>query len=197
VDSPAEPGLRARKKQRVHERLVRVAFDLFVERGFDATTVDDIAAAAEISRRTFFRYFRAKEDVVIAWIDGFCDRVIPALRERPVNEDALESLRHAYVAATRYYEADRPHFLAVERVMAETPALHAAKRMRLELVVADITDELARRLRADARRDLRPRVLASTATAIMSASVDVWIARGGKAPLSRLLEQAFACIALA
>src|ERR1700687_5164382 len=61
------PGLRQRKQQQTRERLTRMAMALFLERGFEATTLDDIAAAADISRRSFFHYFASKEDVVFAW----------------------------------------------------------------------------------------------------------------------------------
>ena len=65
--APRAAGLRARKRQETRERLTRAAMALFLERGFEATTLDDIAAAADISRRSFFHYFDSKEDVVFAW----------------------------------------------------------------------------------------------------------------------------------
>ena len=58
---PEQPGLRQRKRQQIRERLTRTAVALFLERGFEATTLDDIAAAADISRRSFFHYFASKE----------------------------------------------------------------------------------------------------------------------------------------
>ena len=65
--SPDGPGLRQRKLQETRERLTRAAMALFLERGFEAATIDDIAAAADVSRRSFFHYFASKEDVVAAW----------------------------------------------------------------------------------------------------------------------------------
>src|ERR1700748_2387606 len=67
VPRTTTPGLRERKRQQTRERLIEVAMALFLERGFEATTLDDIAAAAEISRRSFFHYFESKADVVFAW----------------------------------------------------------------------------------------------------------------------------------
>jgi hypothetical protein len=72
TSAPA-PGLRERKRRQTRDRLTKVAMELFLARGFEATTLDDIAAAAEISRRSFFHYFASKEDVVLAWQHGCAD----------------------------------------------------------------------------------------------------------------------------
>src|SRR6266481_7785735 len=79
----AAPGLRARKRLQTCERLTRVAMALFLERGFEATTLDDIAAAADISRRSFFHYFASKEDVVFAWQEASTAALIAAVAARP------------------------------------------------------------------------------------------------------------------
>src|SRR4249919_1255514 len=80
------PGLRARKRQETSERLTRAAIALFLERGFEATTLDDIASAADISRRSFFHYFDSKEEVVFAWHEEIAmarlKRDNPALQAR-------------------------------------------------------------------------------------------------------------------
>src|SRR6187402_1165028 len=87
-DPPAD-GLRARKRRQTRERLTRVAMELFLANGFEATTLDDIAAAAEISRRSFFHYFASKEDVVLAWQDGSTGAMIAAIAARPAEEPML------------------------------------------------------------------------------------------------------------
>jgi len=76
-------GLRERKRQQTRERLTRAAMALFLERGFEATTLDDIAAAADISRRSFFHYFESKEDVVFAWQEESTAALIAAVAGRP------------------------------------------------------------------------------------------------------------------
>src|ERR1700719_2009310 len=80
---PGQPGLRERKRQQTRERLTRMAMALFHERGFEATTLDDIAAAADISRRSFFHYFASKEDVVFAWQEESTAALIAAVVARP------------------------------------------------------------------------------------------------------------------
>src|SRR5580693_320999 len=82
----ATPGLRERKRQQTRERLTRMAMALFLERGFEATTLDDIAAAADISRRSFFHYFASKEDVVFAWHEETTAALIAAVEARPASE---------------------------------------------------------------------------------------------------------------
>ncbi len=69
-------GLRERKRLQTRERLTKVAMELFLKRGFEETTLDDIAAAAEISRRSFFHHFASKEDLVLAWQDASTDFLV-------------------------------------------------------------------------------------------------------------------------
>src|ERR671911_1637708 len=87
------PGLRERKKARTHEAIVDAALDLFERKGYEATTVEDIAAAADVSPRTFFRYFDSKQDVVLAKnnleAEGLGDLIIA----RPADETPIEAFR--------------------------------------------------------------------------------------------------------
>src|SRR5260370_41252460 len=92
------PGLRERKRQQTRERLTRMAMTLFLERGFEATTLDDIAAAADISRRNFFHYFASKEDVVFAWQEESTAALITAVAARPANESMLPAAENAILA---------------------------------------------------------------------------------------------------
>jgi AcrR family transcriptional regulator len=86
-------GLRERKKQRTREQIIQAAMDLFAERGYHATTIADIAAAADVAPRTFFSYFPSKEAVVFHDVDRDLDGLASALRDRLPGETTFEALR--------------------------------------------------------------------------------------------------------
>src|SRR5258706_14133677 len=122
--SSSDPrGLRQRKKERVREQLTDAALRLLIERGFDQTTVEAIVEEVEVSPRTFFRYFAAKEDVLLASAEKLGVDLRAALAERPADEAPMASLRRVLTERARAYDADRPRFLALARMIDETPAL--------------------------------------------------------------------------
>src|SRR6266542_7003388 len=86
TDGAPVEGLRERKRRQTRERIANTAMTLFLERGFEATTVEDIASAADVSKRSFFDYFPIKEDVVSAWQDDFGATLAAAVVARPASE---------------------------------------------------------------------------------------------------------------
>jgi len=187
-------GLRERKKERTREQLVVTALQLFTQRGYEETTIDDVVDAVEVSPRTFFRYFQSKEDVLVAWVDEFSERVRHALAARPPAEEPFTALGNALTAAVAVYEAKRTHFLALERFIARTPAVRAQKLEKLGRCSQVMIEALAKRLGVDARRDLAPRLLANCAIGILGAAVDTWIAQDGQGSLAKIVEHAFRCL---
>src|SRR2546430_17011111 len=95
--APVE-GLRERHRKRTAADLEEAALTLFAERGFDAVTIDDIPAAADVSRRTFFRYFASKQDVILPNHPPPLDDLHAALDRRPPDQPAFTALRHAIIA---------------------------------------------------------------------------------------------------
>src|SRR5947209_15982704 len=95
-----QPGLRERKKQRTRETIAQAARQLFAERGYQATTLPDIAEAADVSTRTIFAYFPSKEDILFNDFALMKEALAQALAERPEGTDALEAVRQ-FILSTR------------------------------------------------------------------------------------------------
>src|SRR5882757_1372765 len=112
-----EPGLRERKKQRTRETIANAARRLFAERGYHATTLPDIAAAADVSTRTIFAYFPSKEDILFSDFPLMRTALSQALAERPQGQDALETVREFILSSHKLEKNDldeRLH-LCIER----------------------------------------------------------------------------------
>jgi AcrR family transcriptional regulator len=187
--APVE-GLRERHRKRTAADLEEAALQLFSERGFDAVTIDDIAAAADVSRRTFFRYFASKEDVILSDHPKRLDELEAALDRRPADEPALAALRHAIMSLADTYEEQRDHMLRRFSLMTTTPALEARSLCLQRNWETAVTDMLAGRMGVDPAKDLRPGVVAATTMAAMRVATANWLARGGQAELPLIVAEA-------
>ena len=188
--NPEPAGLRERKKVQTRLALARAAMRLFEERGFAATTVDDIAAAADVSRRTFFRYFTAKEEVFVVDPQGKLDALHVALADGPPDEPTITALRRGILAlAATYFDPDL--LQAEARVVYREPDLAAAAlayQVRWEDALAE---EVAADLGVDIRRDPRPRIVAHTTVAIMRAGISAWFQEGGQGEIVAFVADTF------
>jgi AcrR family transcriptional regulator len=184
-------GMRQRKKERTREDLVVVACRLFTERGYEETSVDDIVDVVCVSKRTFFRYFQSKDDVLVAWVDRFIDQVCELLEARPPDEKPFESLERALVGAVESFETDLPQLFSMERMIARTPAILEKKLVRLHYGAERMSKILAKRLRGDIRREPVHEILAQCGLAILEAAVARWRAQGGRGRLAETLANCF------
>ena len=122
---PIPQGLRERKKRQTRIDLARAAVSLFEVRGYDAVTIDDIAAQANVSRRTFFRYFDSKDDVVAVDPEGKIAAMRIALRDGPPDEPTLDALcRGALAMTAAYWDPDLSR--AIVRLLQREPKMLAA-----------------------------------------------------------------------
>jgi AcrR family transcriptional regulator len=117
-------GLRERKKVKTRRAIQREALRLFLDRGYEQTTVEQVAEAAEVSVSTFFRYFATKEDVVLT--DDYDPLFLAELDNRPADEALIGTLRHAIVSTLRaIMEHDRQEMLARIQLISRAPDLQA------------------------------------------------------------------------
>ncbi|RKS77177.1 TetR family transcriptional regulator [Actinomadura pelletieri DSM 43383] len=177
-------GLRERKKQRTRLALTDAALELFVSQGYEATTIDEIVAAVEVSQRTFFRYFATKEDVVMSFLGEHDRTLTEALAARPPGERPFtalyESMRVVLRSIATGDPADSARFRRVRRVIEATPSLVAAQMARHGVAAETLAAEIARREDVDPVADLRPKIVVAffmSATKIAfedCARQDIW-----------------------
>ncbi len=183
-------SLRERKKQKTRWSIQEHALRLFQEQGYDQTTVDQIAAAAEISPSTFFRYYKTKEDVVLE------DEYDPLIAERfaaaPKELALIPALRYALREAfARFDEAERVKALQRADLMMKVPAL----RMRLvdNLVSAiDLLASVAAERTGQAPDDFRMRTFAGTCIGSMLGAIFTWMESSRNEEMAGLVDRALA-----
>ncbi|WP_409461919.1 TetR/AcrR family transcriptional regulator [Amycolatopsis sp. GA6-003] len=174
-----------RTRRRVREEVMDVALGLFLEQGFEDTTVDQVVTAAGISKRSFFRYFGTKEDIVFGDLAEQGPVLLEALRARPDDEPIWEALRHAFgVLGT---QADPQRGLTIARLVTASPSLRAAhleKHLRWQ---EQLAPEVERRLGDSADPPgLRGQAIVATALACLDAATAIWLQHGGKGGLDEL-----------
>lgn len=194
MSSPA-PSLRERTWRAVQSEITDAAMALFLERGFDATTVDQIAEAAGISRRSFFRYFDTKEDVVLGDLAALGERVQVALQARPPEESAWVALRAAF-GTLRDSGGSPAAELAVAQMYHQAPSLrarHLEKHLHWqELLAPEVEKRLG--IVSPSRPDPRARAVVAAALACLDTAVEAWRESGGHADIDELFDQAVAAV---
>lgn len=186
----ATASLRERKKVATRHLLMNVALERFAAQGFDHTTVEEIAAAADVAPRTFFRYFPAKVDVLFADHPEEIALVRETLAARPPGEPVVESVRRAVLDGIGKAVADPARFLTRSRIVATVPAAHAHSRY----LDARFEDVIAEAVAAEGREPatgLHARVIARTSWGAACAARDLWVSSGGSADPRALVDQAF------
>lgn len=183
ADTALPTGLRERKKQRTRDALLRSALELFAERGYEETTVDDIVEAADVSQRTFFRYFASKEDAAFFVARLAESHFVAAVRRRPPDEAPLDALRRALVESWDTIGEAIEQLIPLElhmrfyRVIESTPALLAAHLRRATELEEEVARVVADREGLDVDTDPRPRVVVAAFGAVMRVAERIWSAR--------------------
>jgi AcrR family transcriptional regulator len=170
-DSWGEPalGLRERKKRRTRATLINAALGLCDRQGFDRTTVDQIAAIAEVSPRTFSRYFATKDAIVLALVDEVHARTAAELAAQPRYLTHLEALRRAYVAMAEATKRAPEHGLSAERllqILRITGSSPTLRQAAVEYRASAVDQEVAARMGTTVD-DRRVKILAAVWGALL------------------------------
>jgi AcrR family transcriptional regulator len=187
VSIPEPVDLRQRRRAFTADEIERVAIELFTARGFADVTVDEIAVAAGISPRTFFRYFPTKAHVVLAHQRRLAHRLVRALAARPAHEGPVTALREAFLATAEMRAQDREQMLRLGRLLFSVS----------EEIVGDVgreTDQsdalvalVAKRAALDPTSDLRPAVIVAAMAGAARAAFRAWVESGGRHELGTMV----------
>jgi AcrR family transcriptional regulator len=184
-----EPDWRQRKKTATRDRIRACALRLFREQGYDATTVEQIAAAAGVSHMTFFRYFPAKEDVALS--DSYDPLIAELIEQTPATQPVIQRIRTVLVEGLKQvYDTDRDTMLAQNKLIISTPAL----RERLWANQVATQQLILQALRGGEHRpdpDFQTKVTVAACLAAATTAVLTWTENDGATELPDLIEQAF------
>ena len=184
-------GLRERKRQQTRQRIVDAGLRLFLEKGIEATTLDEIAAAADISRRTFFAYFPAKEDIVLAWQDGADVALQQAVRMMAPGREPLEAVYRAVVALAPLFATHE--FMRLDGLMRSTTTLSAKKERHFEHQTQGLY-QLLTELYPDPARAKRLQIVAMVSIGCLKIAVETWLRSEGRRDIVDCLDEAFAAL---
>ena len=181
-------SLRERKKAETRRRIQERALELFLSKGYDATTVEEIAASVGVSHMTFFRHFPTKEAVVES--DDFDPLIAELIRRRPAEEEPLTALHRALAEGlAAIYDAYRDVLLARTRLILTTPALRAHMADNQFATERLFAEALAARDRTGITFELR--VHCAAALAALTVALSTWVSSDGAEDLRQLVDRAF------
>src|SRR5262245_5154572 len=164
-----QPRLRERNKQRTREEIARAAHELFVQRGYNATTLPDIAEAAGVSTRTIFAYFPSKEDILFDDLEQMKDALAQALADRPEGRDALETIREFILNVPRADTSERDQQL--HSCITGDPTLRNHLRARIARLADVIAPAIAQDL-GTTFDDTRTQLVTASLTAAFNLLAD-------------------------
>jgi AcrR family transcriptional regulator len=188
-----ETSLWQRSRRAAYEEITSVAMGLFLDQGFEQTTIDQIASSAGISRRSFFRYFGTKEDIVLGDLAGQGELVKAALEQVPPTVGPWDALREA-LQAVDALTIDPEVTLKIAKMMYQTSSLRSRsieKHLHWQsLLVPDIRRRLG--IAEDDVTNPAPAAIVASAIACLDAAGEVWVEGDGLADLASLYDEAVA-----
>lgn len=187
------PGWRERKRRETHRRVWESAIALFAENGYEATTLDAIAEASGISKRTFFHYFKSKEEILVGWQVGLPDLFRAAVIAEPLGETPLDVLRNVMAKMPTPFDADQA--VLINRIIRSHDQLQAGNLAKLLRMEQAAYEGLCERWPQPERRGAH-RIVAIMAIAALRLAIDNFTEGDGKTPLVDLVREAFTAMAV-
>lgn len=186
--APTE-GLRERKRRQTQQRIAEVGQRLFLSKGYDSTTLDAIAAEAGISRRTFFSYFKSKDDIIFFWLDTDRASLIASLLKTSPDVPPLDAVRDAMVKHIAQYTTEQ--MIAVDNLMLSSESLLARKQAHYAQQEQALFDALCEVWRQPERRAAL-RMVAMVSIGAMKIALQAWREQTGqRKPAGKFLRDAF------
>ena len=186
-------GLRERKRQETFERIIEKGLKLFVKNGYDGTTLETITEAAGISRRTFFYYFKSKEDILLAAHDsGFREALRPAMLDESPDQAPIDAVQKCLIKLASRYETKES--VVFDRLMQSTAALRARKEAVFVETEQILLDAMCELWPAPGRRD-GLRLVAMVAMGTLRLALDKWKQNDAAHPLAYYVRQSFTLLA--
>ena len=184
--------VRERTRRAVRDELTQLAKDLFVEKGYDETTIDDLAAAAGMSKRTFFRYFASKEELVMGKYEVLGEQLAEDLAGRPADEPIWSSLRQVFGRVVEYFESEARGATAVamENIVRDHPTLNASYLERVSRMQELVLDQARARTGQQNPADPRTAAIVGAAFSCLIAAWATWLTSNQARPFGDLLDQA-------
>jgi AcrR family transcriptional regulator len=167
-------------------RLQAAALTLYGERGYEATTVADIAEQAGLTKRTFFRHFADKREVLFGGSEELQELFVTAVREAPASAGPLDAVGAALDAAAAWFEGRREHAVRRQRVIAQTPELRERELIKLASLVDAVTSALGRRGVGDPAAALA----AEAGIAVFRVGFGRWVVEGDTVPMQQVMRDA-------
>src|SRR6266704_3194879 len=188
--------VRERSRRTVRSELAQLAVDLFVEKGYDETTIDDLAAAAGMSKRTFFRYFASKEELVMGKYEILGEQLAEDLAARPADEPIWASMRQVFGRVVEYFESEARGATAVamENIVRDHPTLNASYLERVSRMQELVLDEVRTRTGRPDPADPRTAAIVGAAFSCLIAAWTTWLTTNQAQPFGELLDQAMDAI---
>jgi AcrR family transcriptional regulator len=190
--SPKKEGRREQKRLETLRRIAETGLRLFIAQGYEGTTLEAIAAAAGISRRTFFYYFKSKEEVLLAWQgSGFAQALRPTLLNESADQPPFVAVRNCLSkVAARYVTKDS---IIVDRLLRSTEALRARKQAKFVEMEEELFAAMCE-LWPQPERRYTLRLVAMISIGALRLALESWRQDSGKRPLAKYLQENFAVL---